>query len=513
MKNQVQLITYADRLGGGTLDSLRTLLGGALRGVFGGVHVLPFFLPIDGADAGFDPSDHTKVDSRLGGWEDVRALTREVAVVADVIVNHISADSPQFQDYLQHGAQSAHAGLFLSVDDVFPGGARDADLAKIYRPRPGRPFTKVHLKSGEEVQLWTTFTSQQVDINVEAPQGRAYLEGILDRFKQADIRMIRLDAVGYAIKRAGTSCFMLPETFQFIGDLTNRVRELGMEVLVEVHSYYQDQIEIARHVDWVYDFALPPLILHAFGTGSARNLAEWIRIRPRNAVTVLDTHDGIGIVDVGPDPSDPERRPGLVPLEELDKLVEMIHHRTGGASKMATGAAASNVDLYQVNTTIFDAMGRDEEAYLLARAIQFMLPGIPQVYYVGLLAGENDLALLTRTGVGRDINRHYYSEAEVYQKLERRVVCRLLDLIALRNRHEAFAGDFEARFPSGTELVMTWISGFHWVSLSVNFATVAGELRYTEGKEVVRRYFGTELEGGEQGSDSAASLWPLGPVD
>ncbi len=278
MKNQVQLITYADRLGGGTLDSLRTLLGGALRGVFGGIHVLPFFLPIDGSDAGFDPSDHTKVDPCLGGWEDVRALTSEVAVVADVIVNHISADLPQFQDYLRHGAQSAHAGLFLSVDDVFPGGASDADLAKIYRPRPGRPFTKVHLKSGEEVQLWTTFTSQQVDINVEAPQGRAYLEGILDRFKQADIRMIRLDAVGYAIKRAGTSCFMLPETFQFIGDLTKRVRELGMEVLVEVHSYYQDQIEIARHVDWVYDFALPPLILHAFGTGSARSLAEWIWI-------------------------------------------------------------------------------------------------------------------------------------------------------------------------------------------------------------------------------------------
>ncbi len=105
MKNQVQLITYADRLGSGTLDSLRTLLGGALRGVFGGVHVLPFFLPIDGADAGFDPSDHTKVDPRLGGWEDVRALTREVAVVADVIVNHISAELARVSGLFRHGAQ------------------------------------------------------------------------------------------------------------------------------------------------------------------------------------------------------------------------------------------------------------------------------------------------------------------------------------------------------------------------------------------------------------------------
>ena len=97
--------------------------------------------------------------------------------------------------------------------------------------------------------------------------------------------------------------------------------------------------------------------------------------------------------------------------------------------------------------------------------------------------------------------------------MDRRVGLRLIKLIALRSRHEAFGGDFEARFPSDTELVMTWISGPHWVSLSVNFATVAGELRYTEGNDVVRRYFGTELEDGELGSDSAASSWPLGPVD
>ena len=164
----------------------------------------------------------------------------------------------------------------------------------------------MHLKSGEEVQLWTTFTSQQVDINVEAPQGWSDLEGILDRFKQADIRMIRLDAVGYAIKRAGTSCFMLPETFhKLIGDLTKRVRELGMEVLVEVHSYYQDQIEIARHVDWVYDFALPPLNLHAFGTGLRAEPGRILTSIPTcsNAVTALYTHDGIGIVDIGPHPS------------------------------------------------------------------------------------------------------------------------------------------------------------------------------------------------------------------
>ena len=104
--------------------------------------------------------------------------------------------------------------------------------------------------------------------------------------------MIRLDAVGYAIKKPGTSCFMIPETFDFISELTEKARSLGIEVLVEIHSHYLKQIEIAKKVDWVYDFALPPLVLHAIFQADSKPLAKWLSISPRNAVTVLDTHDG-----------------------------------------------------------------------------------------------------------------------------------------------------------------------------------------------------------------------------
>ena len=100
-----------------------------------------------------------------------------------------------------------------------------------------------------------------------------------------------------------------------------------MEVLVEIHSHYRTQIEIAKQVAWVYDFALPPLILHAFAFRTAKRLKEWLRIRPANAVTVLDTHDGIGIVDVGDAGPD---APGLVPPEELERLVEVIHENSRG---------------------------------------------------------------------------------------------------------------------------------------------------------------------------------------
>jgi sucrose phosphorylase len=491
MKNQVQLITYVDRLGQGGLRDLHGLLtgDGPLAGLFGGVHLLPFFHPIDGADAGFDPIDHTRVDQRLGDWADVSALGRSIDLVADVIVNHMSSSSPQFRDFSQRGSASPYDGLFLTFGSVFPNGATEADLLGLYRPRPGLPFTVTTLANGERRLLWTTFTPQQIDIDVHHPQGRAYLDGILQSLAATGVKMIRLDAVGYGVKQAGTDCFMTPATFAFIDELAARGHALGLEVLVEIHSYYRKQIEIAARVDWVYDFALPPLVLHALCFRKGRALRQWIAMRPTNAITVLDTHDGIGIIDIGADATDREGRPGLVPPDELDALVEWIHGNSGGQSRAATGAAASNLDLYQVNCTFYDALARDDRAYLVARAIQFFMPGVPQVYYVGLLAGHNDMDLLARTRVGRDINRHHYSRSEIDKRLQVPVVSRLCELIHLRNQHPAFQGSFEVLPGADDELVMRWSRDGDVATLSVRFSDLAEStlsLTGPAGERVVR---------------------------
>jgi sucrose phosphorylase len=252
-----------------------------------------------------------------------------------------------------------------------------------------------------------------------------------------------------------------------------------------VHSHYEQQIEIARHVDWVYDFALPPLVLHAFARGTARALKRWVAIRPRNALTVLDTHDGIGVIDVAAEQGGQER-PGLLADDDLDLLVEDIHASTRGESARATGAAASNLDLYQVNCTFYDALGRDDRKYLLARAIQFFLPGVPQVYYVGLLAGTNDMALLARTGVGRDINRHYYTRAEIDEALTRPCVLRLLELIRLRSEHLVFGGTFAIHDSPDDTLDMTWRRGEDVARLTVNFATCEHRLEYSNAGRIER---------------------------
>jgi sucrose phosphorylase len=476
MKNQVQLIAYVDRLSGGGFKELNRLLGGPLAGVFGGAHLLPFFTPIDGADAGFDPIDHTQVDPRLGTWEDVRALGNTVEIVADLIVNHVSSSSPQFLDFSKNGSASPYAGMFLTFDRVFPQGAHEADILSIYRPRPTLPFTPSTLLSGQRKLLWTTFNPQQVDIDVRHPHAEAYLDSILRQFQAAGIKMIRLDAVGYAIKKPGTSSFMIPETFDFIAELTAKSRALGIEVLVEVHSYYQKQIEIARQVDWVYDFALPPLVLHALFKRDPRPLARWLAVSPRNSVTVLDTHDGIGVIDVG---ADSEGNPGLLAPAEIDNLVETIHQRSAGQSKQATGAAANNLDLYQVNCTFLDALGGRETEYLIARAIQFFAPGIPQVYYIGLLGGRNDMELLARSGVGRDINRRYYRPVEIEDALARPMARKQIELMRLRNSHPAFAGSVAVAVPSECELEITWTLDQHWIKLRVNLSAPAASITYT----------------------------------
>jgi len=475
MKNQAQLIAYVDRLSGGRLEDLQRLLTGPLEGVFGGVHLLPFFEPIDGADAGFDPIDHTRVDPRLGDWDDVRALGARTEVMADVIVNHISSGSLQFRDYHARGDASPYAGMFLTFDRVFPTGATESELLAIYRPRPGLPFTQHVRADGQAVLLWTTFTSEQIDIDVHHAEGRRYLDAIVKRLEGAGVRAIRLDAAGYAVKKAGSSCFMIAETFDFIRDFTARAHAASMEVLVEIHGHYREQIAVASQVDWVYDFALPPLVLHTLYRRDPCALLRWLEMRPRNSVTVLDTHDGIGVIDVGDNRRD-NREAGLLTPEQIDQLVDTIHARSGGESRQATGGAARNLDLYQVNCTFYDALGRRDSEYLVARAIQCFVPGIPQIYYVGLLAGTNDMELLRRTTVGRDINRHYYTEREVREQLNAPVVERLLDLLRLRNTHAAFDGTFRCSSTGSMNVTMEWRHQSVWARLEVDLERVTASV-------------------------------------
>ena len=490
------LITYADRLGG-DLAGVRRVLNGRLRG-FAGVHLLPFFTPYDGADAGFDAVDHGSVDPRLGTWDDVRALAGDgYDVVADLIVNHMSAASAEFTDWLARGADSPYDGLFLTYADVFPDGATEADITAFYRPRPGLPFTSYRAGDGTRHLMWTTFMPSQIDINVRSGAGRAYLETILRTLAEAGAGMVRLDAVGYVIKTPGTDSFMTPQTLEYVRELAAVCRSYGLKVLVEVHAHYTQQLAVAREVDYVYDFATPALLLHGLRTGTLAPFAAWEGVRPRNTFTVLDTHDGIGIIDAGPlgveTPADRDKRdkgtvrfvtselrnvtkrtvplshslPGLITQEDMAALFTWIDANSRGVSGAASVTPAWFALPHQANTTYYEALGRDDAAYLLARAVQFFLPGIPQVYYVGLLAGANDLALWHATGQGREVNRHRYDETEIDAALERDIVQALFGLMALRES-PVFDGEYGFRVLGEGDAEFRWWAGEETCTLVVD---------------------------------------------
>jgi sucrose phosphorylase len=209
---------------------------------------------------------------------------------------------------------------------------------------------------------------------------------------------------------------------------------------------------------------------------SSENLKKWLEISPRNAFTVLDTHDGIGIVDVASEGS----KPGLIKNDQLDNIVKQIHKNSGGNSLKATGAAASNLDLYQINCTYYDALGQDDNQYLIARAIQFFVPGIPQIYYMGLLAGKNDMDLLAKTKVGRDINRHYYSKDEIVAELEKPVVKKLIEIIRLRNESKAFDGDFRIEKTPDHLLSIIWKKDSAKAQLTVDLSAMKAEIVFSE---------------------------------
>ena len=499
LKNKVQLITYVDRFGGGGLQELNALLGAELQGLFGCVHLLPFFDPIDGADTGFDPIDHRKVDSRLGDWDDIRSIARHTDVMADLIVNHISAQSPEFLNFLEKGEKSEYADLFVSFDHVFPGGATSAELLSIYRPRPQLPFSVKSFRDGRKRLLWTTFTGQQMDIDVESKSGQRYLADVMQTLAEAGVNALRLDAAGYTIKRRGTSCFMLPETFEWIRTVRGYAHDLNMEILVELHAHYSTQIKLAACADWVYDFALPALVLHTLFSRSARALKRWFAICPRNCINVLDTHDGIGVVDVAADSMDPHKI-GLITPKELERLVETIHRNSDGVSRRTTGDRESNLDVYQVNCTYLDALGGEEIDYLLARLIQFFAPGIPQVYYVGLLGGRNHVEQFLTTGSGREINRGYYDLATVRHELDKLIVKRLIGLIRLRNTHPAFSGALVLPHCRDYELYLCWKHHAHWAELRINLSGKEFRLSWSweGGRKTITRF--ADLE--RLGSDS-----------
>lgn len=486
IKNQVQLITYPDSLGG-DLKALDDLLTTYFLDIFpGGVHILPPY-PSSG-DRGFAPLNYFEIDPMFGTWEDLRRIGEKFDLLLDLMVNHVSRESPYFRDFLKRGRSSRYADMFITLDKIWPAGTPDPeDVAKIFLRRPDHPFLDVQIEeSGQTERIWATFGtkgwSEQIDIDVNSPVARKLLTEILHHMSRQGVKILRLDAIAYVTKKAGTSCFFVePEIYHFMEWIGSEAHAVGIELLPEVHAHYSIQDSLAEHGYWVYNFVLPLLILHTLTSRDRRVLADHLRTCPRRQFTMLDCHDGI---PVQPDLD------GILSIDEAQEIVHLCLERGANLNRIlsAEHKRREDFDAHQINCTYYSSLGCDDDAYLAARAIQFFAPGIPQVYYVGLLAGENDQEAVERTGEGRAINRYNYSADEVRQALQKPVVRRLLNLIRFRNEYGAFGGEFEVGQSGSRSLNLSWRRADWACSLDVDLETSKSTIEYRDTSGEIRRF-------------------------
>ncbi|KRG15385.1 sucrose phosphorylase [Lederbergia galactosidilytica] len=483
VKNQVQLITYPDSLGG-DLKSLHHVLNEHFSDIFkGGIHILPPY-PSSG-DRGFAPLTYLEIDPAFGTWDDVRAIGEKYDILVDLMVNHISRQSEYFQDFLKKGRQSEYADYFITLDKLWEDGIPvQEDIDKMFLRRPV-PYSSFMIEeTGEEEKVWTTFgktnPSEQIDLDVNSEKVKQLLTTYFENFKEQNIKIVRLDAVGYIIKKLGTSCFFVePDIYKFLDWITELAHSLNIELLPEVHSHYSIQYKLAEHGHWIYDFILPYRVLDTLINKNSKELLHYLKNRPHKQFTMLDCHDGI--------PLKPDLD-GLMNTEEARKVVDVCLERGSNLSLILSDEHKDpdGFDVHQIRGTYYSVLNCDNDAYLAARAIQFFTPGVPQVYYVGLLAGENDYENAEKTGDGRDINRHNYNLEEIEQSLGHEVVQRLLKLIRFRNEYDAFNGTFTVLDSAYDEIHLTWRKADKHCSLFIDLKTNKTTIRYVDksGQEI-----------------------------
>lgn len=445
-ERDVVLITYADQFhqqNEKTLKTLNDFYHRWLANSFSHVHLLPFY-PWS-SDDGFSVIDYHQVDAVCGDWQDVAQLNKSTSLMFDFVCNHISAKSHWFTEYLAGNPE--YQNFFISVEPR-------TDLSKVTRPRALPLLSPFTLADGSQQHIWTTFSDDQIDLNFANPLVLLAMVDVLLRYLQEGADYIRLDAVGYMWKTIGTNCIHLEKTHQLVKLFRAVVDTVapGTVLITETNVPHKDNISYLGNghdeAQMVYQFPLPPLVLHAIHTGSAQVLSQWANSLSdaTNGNTTwfnfLASHDGIGL--------NPLR--GILPEEDILQLVNQLQDE--GARVNWKNNPDGTRSPYEINVTYMDALNRrdssDEERlarFILAHAILLAFPGVPAIYVQSILGSRNDEAGVERLGYNRAINRQKYERHAIESQLldenslRQQVYKKLSHLINVRKNHPAFHPD------------------------------------------------------------------------
>jgi len=437
------LITYGDSLQQPQEPPLQTLHRFAkdhFKGIFSGIHLLPIF-PFS-SDDGFAVTDFMAVRPELGTWEDIRRIAGNFKLMLDLVLNHVSAHSRWFQNYLSE--TEGYEDLAIEVDPA-------TDLSAVTRPRALPLLTLFKKASGRQVHLWTTFSADQVDLNYDSLDVLEKMVRALLFYVSQGARLIRLDAVAYLFKQIGTPCIHLPRTHDMVR-LFRRILDIaapGVALVTETNVPHVENVSYFGNgkdeAQMVYNFTLPPLLLYCLSSGNARLLSEWARglETPTSRTTFLNftaSHDGIGV------------RPleGILGRSEIAWLTERVL-KNGGDVSRRRGPDGSESP-YELNITYLDALRNPvlpedplhSARFLASQAVALVLPGVPAVYIHSILGSRNWTDGVRRTGRARSINRESLALGTVKRKLadagsiRARIFYPYRHMLSIRTRQAAF---------------------------------------------------------------------------
>ena len=448
-EKDVILITYGDLIrdeGQKPLQTLAELSKKYIRGVFNTLHILPFFP--SSSDRGFAVKDFTEVDPHLGEWEDIAALKDDFKLMFDGVFNHISSKSYWFQEFLNQNP------TYINFFTVFSTNAKiHPDYLKlIIRPRTTELLTAFDTLNGRKL-VWTTFSEDQIDLNFTNPDVLIKMVEILLLYVRRGADLIRLDAVTYLWDELGTTGVHLKQTHTIIKlfrDILDIVAP-HVALVTETNVPHEDNVKYFGSGDneaqMVYNFALPPLVLHAFQTSNVAKLTKWAADLEKVSdtatyFTFLDSHDGVGLMAVK----------DILTKEEIEMMALRVIENGGFISykKESDGSETS----YELNITWYSAINQENKdesddlqvkRYLASRAIALVMMGVPGIYLHGLLGSRNDAEAVIEDEQTRSINRKSLNKSELIRALldpgttTYKVVYQLASLIMKRTKQKAFA--------------------------------------------------------------------------
>lgn len=457
-EKDIVLITYADQFfakGEKALPVFTRFYNRWLARSFSHVHLLPFY-PWS-SDDGFSVIDYHQVAPETGTWQDIADLKQSTGLMFDFVCNHMSAKSQWFANYLKQAP--GYEDFFISV-------APGTDLSAVTRPRALPLLTPFTLEDGSVRHLWTTFSEDQVDLNFASPEVLLAMVDVLLHYLAEGARYIRLDAVGFMWKIPGTTCIHLEQThrlIQLFRAITDAVAP-GTVLITETNVPHKDNVSYfgdgQNEAQMVYQFSLPPLVLHAIHRQDVRALCQWAATLNLPSVKTtwfnfLASHDGIGL--------NPLR--GILPEPEILSLVEKLQQE--GALVNWKNNPDGTRSPYEINVTYLDALSSKDAAederiarFILAHAMLLTFPGVPAIYIQSILGSGNDYEGVKRLGYNRAINRKKYpagqidAELENKRSLRHKIYHQLSDLIALRRTEKAFHPDSQALFETSGEHIL-----------------------------------------------------------